>query len=148
MVVAARPWRDARAIPVGGLQDYPEELNLVRRIQGPSTRFTRANYIQMVRARGGGHPHRGDCTEKCVLEGAGMTWRRKCRRTAPLAPPQCCLSPIFPKYAIGEGSESTVRGLLRWCWHAAVPLQTCASPAESATLSPALPPVPLSCGAR
>ena len=29
-------------------EDYGEELNLVRRVNGPSTKFTRANYIQMT----------------------------------------------------------------------------------------------------
>ena len=67
--MVARPWRYAPVIPVGGgLQDYPEELNLVRRIQGPSTRFTRANYIQMVRVEGGRHRCDVGATafEKCV----------------------------------------------------------------------------------
>ncbi len=29
-------------------EDYGEELNLVRRVNGPSTKFTRANYVQMI----------------------------------------------------------------------------------------------------
>lgn len=29
-------------------EDYGEELNLIRRVQGPNTKFTRANYIQMT----------------------------------------------------------------------------------------------------
>jgi hypothetical protein len=34
-------------LDAGSQEDYPEELNLVRRIQGPNAKFTRANYIQM-----------------------------------------------------------------------------------------------------
>jgi hypothetical protein len=29
-------------------EDYGEELNLVRRVNGPNTKFTRANYVQMI----------------------------------------------------------------------------------------------------
>ena len=29
-------------------EDYGEELNLVRRVMGPNTKFTRANYVQMI----------------------------------------------------------------------------------------------------
>ena len=99
----------------------------MRRIQGPSTRFTRANYIQMVRVEGGRHRCDVGATafEKCVRGRGGgrLRWRRQCRRTS--APPQCCLSPIFPKYAIGEGLESTARGLQCWSWHASFDRHAC-----------------------
>ena len=39
---------DTRLARFHNQEDYGEELRLVRQVQGPATKFTRANYVQMI----------------------------------------------------------------------------------------------------